>query len=139
MTAYFDELDARFPTGFDPGDTLVADAHTMRPPVGAFVLAVDPADGSTAACGGLLTIGEGIGEIKRMWVAPTARGQGLGRLVLTDLEVRSRNMGHHTVRLDTNGVLSEAIALYERAGYHPIEPYNDNPFAERWFEKHHPH
>jgi GNAT superfamily N-acetyltransferase len=71
-----------------------------------------------------------------MWVAPTARGQGLGRLLLADLEARSRGLGHHIVRLDTNGVLSEAIAMYERAGYHPIERYNDNPFAEHWFEKH---
>ncbi len=139
MTAYFDELDARFPTGFDPGDTLVADADTMRPPAGVFVLAIDAplgsTGGSTGGCGAVLTIGDGIGEIKRMWVAPAARGQGLGRRLLADLEARSRALGHHTVRLDTNSVLAEAIATYESAGYRPIARYNDNPFAERWFEK----
>jgi GNAT superfamily N-acetyltransferase len=135
MTAYFDELDARFPAGFDPGDTLVTDAHTMRPPTGAFVLATDTVDGSTGACGALLTLDDGIGEIKRMWVAPGARGRGLGRRLLADLEARSRALGHHTVRLDTNSVLAEAIAMYESAGYQPVARYNDNPFAERWFEK----
>jgi len=66
MTAYFDELDTRFPTGFDPGDTLVADAGAMRPPIGAFVIAT--IDEQVVACGGLQTIGDGVGEIKRMWV-----------------------------------------------------------------------
>ena len=39
------------------------------------------------------------------------------------------------MRLDTNGTLVEAIAMYERAGYHHIERYNDNPYAQAWFEK----
>ncbi|HSM68029.1 MAG TPA: GNAT family N-acetyltransferase [Ilumatobacteraceae bacterium] len=137
MTAYFDELDDRFPSGFDPGDTLVTDAPTMRPPGGTFVIATDGADGTIAACGGVLTIGDGIGEIKRMWVAPGSRGRGLGRLLLTELEARSRALGHHMVRLDTNSVLAEAIEMYDSAGYRPIERYNDNPFAQRWFEKRH--
>jgi ribosomal protein S18 acetylase RimI-like enzyme len=137
MTAYFDELDDRFPGGFDPGDTLVGDAHTMRPPGGEFVLAIDPTDGTTAACGAVLTIGDGLGEIKRMWVSPAFRGRGLGRLLLAELEARSRAIGHHTLRLDTNSVLAEAIAMYESAGYGSIERYNDNPFAQRWFEKRH--
>ena len=64
MTQYFNELDERFPDGFDPGDTLVADAHTMRTPTGAFLIAYD--DGEIAACGGLLTIGDYTGEIKRI-------------------------------------------------------------------------
>lgn len=135
MTAYFDELDARFTTGFDPGDTLVADAPALRSPTGEFVIAT--IDGATVACGGLQTIGEGIGEIKRMWVAADRRGIGLGRRLLADLEARSRVMGHHTIRLDTNSVLAEAIAMYESAGYSEIERYNDNPFAQHWFEKRH--
>ena len=44
-------------------------------------------------------------------------------------------MGHGVVRLDTNGTLVEAIAMYERAGYRPIERYNDNPYAQAFFEK----
>ena len=45
------------------------------------------------------------------------------------------DLGHTTVRLDTNGTLTEAIAMYERAGYRHIERYNDNPYAQAWFEK----
>lgn len=66
----------------------------------------------------------------------TARpGPGFGTALLDDLEARSRGLGHRIVRLDTNSVLAEAIAMYERAGYRSIERYNDNPFAQRWFEK----
>ncbi len=45
------------------------------------------------------------------------------------------DLGHTTVRLDTNGTLVEAIAMYERAGYRHIGRYNDNPYAQAWFEK----
>lgn len=133
MRAYFAELDARFPGGFDPGDTLVADAHRLEPPGGSFVLA--RRGGDVVGCGGVQTIGEGIGEIKRMWVAPAARGSGLGGRLLAELEARSRALGHRTVRLDTSRTLTEAIALYRRAGYVEVERYNDNPDAELFFEK----
>jgi len=133
MSAYFAELDSRFPAGFDPGDTLVADAHQLAPPGGAFVLA--RVGDEVVGCGGVQTIGDGIGEIKRMWVAPGARGSGLGRRLLAELEARSRALGHRTVRLDTNATLTEAIAMYERAGYAGVDRYNDNPYADRFFEK----
>jgi hypothetical protein len=55
--------------------------------------------------------------------------------LLRHLEELSAGMGHAVVRLDTNGTLGEAIAMYERAGYRSIERYNDNPYAEAFFEK----
>ncbi len=70
-----------------------------------------------------------------MWVHGDWRGAGLGARLLRHLEDLSRERGHALVRLDTNDVLHEAIAMYGRAGYHPIEPYNDNPWARCWFEK----
>ncbi len=133
MRRYFDELDDRFPGGFDPGDTLVADAPDLDAPTGVFVVA--RRDGQVVGCGGVQTIGDGIGEIKRMWVSATARGQGLGRRLLSELEHRSRRLGHHTVRLDTNSHLPEAVALYRRSGYVEIDRYNDNPYPDHWFEK----
>ena len=133
MTQYFDELDARFPSGFDPGDTLMADAAGLRPPVGVFVVAVS--EGRSVACGGVQALGDGIGEIKRMWVDTTFRGLGVGRRMLSHLEGQARGLGHRLVRLDTNSELVEAIAMYESAGYRPIERYNDNPYALRFFEK----
>ena len=134
MAAYFAELDLLFPTGFDPGDALTADVDAYDPPGGAFVLARSTT-GEVAGCGGLWTARPGIGEIKRMWVHADWRGVGLAGRLLRDLETRSRAMGHRSTILDTNEVLHDAIAMYRRAGYRPIDRYNDNPYAHHWFEK----
>lgn len=131
MGSYFAELDARFPGGFDPGDDDGADA--LAPPSGAF-LVVRSGD-RVVGCGGVQAIGDGVGEIKRMWVDSALRGRGLGRRLLAELEARAASLGHGLVRLDTNGELVEAVALYRRAGYGEIQRYNDNPYAERFFEK----
>lgn len=133
MAAYFAELDARFPAGFDPGDALGEGAEALAPPTGSFL--VGRLGDRVVACGGVQTIDDGIGEIKRMWVHGDARRHGLGRRLLAALEARCSSLGHRVVRLDTNGELVEAVALYERAGYAEIERYNDNPYAERFFEK----
>ncbi len=131
VQSYFDELDVRFPAGFDPGDH--HDDEHMAPGAGAFVVA--SSDGEPVACGGVQELEPGVGEIKRMWVHPGWRGAGLGSRLLRHLEQVTAELGHTTVRLDTNGTLVEAIAMYERAGYRHIERYNDNPYAQAWFEK----
>lgn len=133
MEAYFAELDQRFPTGFDPGPGWLEDSATMTPPSGTFV--VVRRDDDVVACGGVQRIGDGVAEVKRMWVAPECRGTGLGGRLLADLEGRARALGHSVVRLDTHGALSEAIAMYTRAGYREIPRYNNNPYAEHFFEK----
>jgi len=134
MGEYFDELARRFPTGFDPGDALVEGARRYRAPTGAFVL-VTVGD-ETAGCGALDLLDDVTAEVKRMWISPPHRGKGLGRRVLARLEEEARRAGRTTVVLDTNGTLSEAIALYGRAGYVAVERYNDNPYAQHWFRKH---
>jgi len=131
--AYVAELDRRFPTGFDPGPLTEDDARRLAPPTGAFLLA--RLDGEVVGCGGLQSLGEGVAEVKRMWVSPSARGRGVGRRLLEVLEERARSLGHDVVRLDTNGTLDEARAMYARAGYVEIDRYNDNPYAEHFFEK----
>jgi ribosomal protein S18 acetylase RimI-like enzyme len=70
-----------------------------------------------------------------MWVAPSARGLGLGRRLLGELEARAAGAGARVVQLETNGSLSEAIALYRAAGYREVPPFNDEPYAHHWFEK----
>jgi GNAT superfamily N-acetyltransferase len=70
-----------------------------------------------------------------MWIHPDWRGLGLGGRMLTRLEAVARTLGRTRVVLDTNETLTEAIAMYERAGYHPIERYSDNPYAHHWFAK----
>jgi ribosomal protein S18 acetylase RimI-like enzyme len=78
---------------------------------------------------------DGAAEIKRMWVDRGWRGAGLGSRLLRHLESMARERGYAVVRLDTHSSLAEAIAMYERAGYRPVERYNDNPWAKHWFEK----
>jgi ribosomal protein S18 acetylase RimI-like enzyme len=70
-----------------------------------------------------------------MWVAESARGLGVGRRLLADLERRAAAEGARTLRLETNESLTEAIGLYRAAGYVEVEPFNDEPYAHHWFEK----
>lgn len=127
---YFAELSQRFPSGFDPVAYGMSSAADERQ---RFVLVTR--DGATVGCGALRPLGDGIAEIKRMWVDPAARGLGLGRRLLAHLESLAAQDGCRAVRMDTNASLTEAISVYERAGYLRIERYNDNPYAEVWFEK----
>lgn len=133
MNAYFEELAVRFSDGFDPGDTLTADAPAMRAPTGSFVVA--RSDDAVAACGGVHRCDDTTAEIKRMWVHPDWRGEGVGRRMLERLEEQIVALGYTDVVLDTNDTLTEAIAMYERAGYRSIARYNDNPYAKCWFAK----
>jgi DNA-binding MarR family transcriptional regulator len=128
---YFAEIGRRF--GFDSSEEPDKDARLLIPPAGTFIVAVS--DGDPVACGGLHTLAPGVGELKRMWVRDDWRGAGLGSRLLRHLEQVSRDFGHQTLRLDTNAALAEAIAMYQRAGYHPIARYNDNPWATHFFEK----
>ena len=127
---YFAELDARFPGGFDPGTD---DVSPLTAPRGAFLVA--RSDGHPVGCGGVQRLPDGPAEIKRMWVADTMRGTGLGRRLLAALEDLAAGLGDGRVRLDSNTALTQAIAMYEATGYRSIARYNDNPHAERWFEK----
>jgi DNA-binding MarR family transcriptional regulator/predicted GNAT family N-acyltransferase len=128
---YFAEIGRRF--GFDAAGETEKDTRLLVPPSGVFVIAAS--DGEPVACGGLQAIGPDVGELKRMWVHDGWRGAGLGSRLLRHLEDHARAGGHDTVRLDTNAALTEAISMYQRAGYRAIERYNDNPWATHFFEK----
>lgn len=133
IAAYLRELDVRFETGFDASLGPSADPGELVPPSGLLLLA--RLDGSAVGCGALKVAGRGVGEIKRMWVAPSARGLGIAQRLLDALEGHAAAMGLRTLRLDTNRALTEARALYARNGYREIPRYNDNPYAHHWFEK----
>ena len=131
---YFAELNRRFPNGFDAAAAArAADATAVGD--GAAVFVVASSDGLPVSCGGVHPLSATTGEIKRMWVHPEWRGAGLGSRLLRHLESVAVELGYQTVRLDTNGTLTDAIALYERAGYRRIARYNDNPYAQVWLEK----
>ena len=133
LNAYFSELDRRFDTGFDPALTSSPDLDAMRPPAGLFLVAM--LRGEPIGCGGIDLQGAAAPYIKRMWVAESARGLGIGRRLLGELEARARADGHRVVRLDTNRNLGEAIKLYRSSGYREVEAFSDEPYAHHWFEK----
>jgi DNA-binding MarR family transcriptional regulator/GNAT superfamily N-acetyltransferase len=130
LRAYVAELDERFPGGFDPARSISADAPELRPPAGLLLVAT--LHGEPVGCGAVKLHPGAPTELKRMWVSPSARGLGVGRRLLAELEARA---DADVVRLETNGTLEEAIALYRSAGYAEVAPFNDEPYAHHWFEK----
>jgi ribosomal protein S18 acetylase RimI-like enzyme len=122
----------RLEGGFDPTRTRQVDAADMTAPRGLLLIAW--LRGEPVGCGAL-RLHDGAAEIKRMWVAPNARGLGLGRRLITELEARAREHGVRLLRLDTNHSLTEAIALYHSAGYTEVSRFNDESYADHWFEK----
>jgi len=133
LQKYYDELGRRFETGFDPALSVSAELDNFRPPAGAFLVATLRAE--PIACGGLKLQPDGSAYLKRMWVDESARGLGIGRRLLSELERHAASLGAGVVTLETNGALTEAIALYRSAGYYEVEPFNDEPYAHHWFEK----
>jgi GNAT superfamily N-acetyltransferase len=134
LRSYFDELDSRFDSGFDPDATIPAMADELTEPAGLFLLA--QIRGEPVGCGALKLHGAGPADLKRMWVAASARGLGVGRRILAELEHHARQRGATVVRLETNRRLTEAIGLYRSAGYTEVPAFNDEPYAHHWFEKH---
>ena len=131
--AYYDELDRRFPLGFDAAQSRTFEPGEVRPPNG--VVLVARLDDRPVGCGALKAGPTRPPEIKRLWVDPDARGLGVGRRLLGALEERARLSGSRTVRLDTNGALVEAIALYRSTGYVEVSPFNNETYADFWFSK----
>ncbi|GAA4828787.1 GNAT family N-acetyltransferase [Saccharopolyspora rosea] len=133
LDSYVAELDRRFPSGFDAARAAPPAKADFTPPAGIFL--VVRMHERVLGCGALRTESGGIGEIRRMWIAPELRGRGAGRALLAELEERARQLGCRRVRLDTAAELHEARSLYESSGYVEIPAYNDNQYARHWFEK----
>lgn len=133
IQSYFDELQRRLDEGFDPVLSVSADPEELVPPRGWFLIA--RLDGAPVGCGAIKIKDDGHGEIKRMWVAPAARGLGVAQRLLASLEARAVAAGVDVLQLDTHRHLTEARQLYLRNGYVKTAPYNTNPYAHHWFEK----
>jgi DNA-binding MarR family transcriptional regulator/GNAT superfamily N-acetyltransferase len=132
LQTYYDELAVRFLDGYDPAVSPVADAEMTSP---AGLLLVASLHGEPVGCGALIFYPDAVGLVKRMWVAPLVRGLGLGRRLLHELEDRARAHGVRLMRLETKDVLTEAIGMYRTSGYREVDPFNDEPYADHWFEK----
>jgi len=133
VESYFAELDQRMDGGFDAARSRYADIAAFVEPAGMVLLAT--LRGEPVGCGALRFGDDGVAEIKRMWLAPSVRGLGLGRRLLGELERHAGEHGARVARLDTNHVLTEAIAMYRRAGYVEVPAFNDEHHADHWFEK----
>lgn len=130
---YYAELGRRFEQGFDVSLSRDPDAKDMRRPRGTFIVAMS--DTLPIGCVGLKGTDHGYAEVKRLWVAPAARGLRLGRRLMDTVESAARELGIALLRLDTNSALPEAGQLYRTTGWREISRYNDDPYPDLFFEK----
>ena len=133
LAAYAAYLTATIPDeGPNPIPLPLPDADSYRPPQGAILLALS--DGLTLGTVSLRPLAPGLGEVKRLYIAPSARGLGLARRLMRAIEGKARALGYRRLNLDTNGTLAAAVALYRSEGWQEIPPYSDFP-ATLWFSK----
>ena len=133
LVEYVAELNRRSGRGFDPSVGATALPHEVRPPAGQFFVAY--LHGEPIGCGAVKHHRDAPAEIKRMWIAPGARGLGLGRRLLEQLERCAFAGGSRVAHIETSAVLTEAMSLYRSAGWFEVPRFNDEPFADHWFEK----
>jgi GNAT superfamily N-acetyltransferase len=130
--AYFRDIASRYP-GWSPDLIPSADPAEVAPPLGAWVVAY--LDERAVGCGGVKRLDDTAAELKRIYLAPAARGRGLGRLLLQRLERHARELGYECLRLDTGDLQPEALGLFRSAGYEHVADYNGNTWATYWMEK----
>ncbi len=130
--AYFADIAGRYP-GWSPDLIPSADPAEVAPPVGAWVVAY--LGGRPVGCGGIKRLDDEAAELKRIYLGPAARGRGVGRRLLEELERHARVLGYAYLRLDTGDRQPEALALFRSAGYVEIPDYNGNTWATYWMEK----
>jgi DNA-binding MarR family transcriptional regulator/GNAT superfamily N-acetyltransferase len=133
INAYVAELNRRSKVAYDPAAGVSAEPHEMTPPAGLFLVAY--LHDEPVGCGGVKHRPDGPSDIKRMWVAEPARGLGIARRLLAELEAEAIRSGAEKTRLETNETLLEAISMYRSVGYQEVPAFNDEPFAHHWFEK----
>ncbi len=133
LAEYVAELNRRSQRGFNPQVGATALPHEVRPPAGGFFVAY--LHGEAVGCGAVKHHADQPAEIKRMWIAPDARGIGLGRRLLEQLEACALAGGAQQARIETSAVLFEALSLYQSAGWVEVPAFNDEPFADHWFQK----
>jgi DNA-binding MarR family transcriptional regulator/GNAT superfamily N-acetyltransferase len=133
LAAYYQILLDKIPGVTPQMVTLpLADPEKYRPPHGAFLIAWS--DDLPIGCVSVRPLAPTVGEVKRLWVDPAARGQGLARRLMTAIEDKARALGMTRLQLDTNSALHEAVKLYRATGWADITPYTTFP-GDCWFGK----
>ncbi|MHA7986993.1 GNAT family N-acetyltransferase [Rathayibacter sp. CAU 1779] len=142
LNRYFSEREETFPSAQGTYSISTPDPDRFLPPLGTFLVA--ELDGEDVGCGGVRRIDDLVNsdgsttvqfEVKHLFLSPAARGRGVGRALLNELEHRARHLGASRLVLDTNESLAAAGNLYRTSGYVTVEPYNDNPNATHWYAK----
>ncbi|MCU1585164.1 MAG: acetyltransferase, N-acetylglutamate synthase [Microbacteriaceae bacterium] len=135
LTEYFDSRVAGVPDG--QYRKRLSPAADFVPPNGSFLIL--ERGGVDAGCGGIRKLDANdpvvMFEVKHLFVRPSARGLGLGRLLLEELEERAVRLGATELVLDTNASLEAAAGLYRSSGFFDVPAYNDNPNATNWYRK----
>ncbi|MEP6696135.1 MAG: GNAT family N-acetyltransferase [Pseudonocardiales bacterium] len=124
------ELQQEYLIRYGGPDTTPVAPQEFTSPGGVFLVAW--LDGEAVGCGGFRTVGDGVAEVKKMYVSPAARGRGVAKGLLAALEERAAASGCGQVVLETGSVQPEAFALYTSHGYRATPPfgiYRDSPAA----------
>ena len=133
LAAYYKLLLDTFPlVTADMLPLPLTDPEKYCPPHGAFFIAWS--DDLPIGCVSLRPLEPGVAEVKRLWVDPIARGQGLATRLMRTLESRARDMGFTSLKLDSHTDLAPAIALYRADGWVETTPYTSFP-ANIWMTK----
>ena len=132
LRSYFREIAPAFGPTFDPDKPRPVDGY--RAPHGVFLLVSDD-DGTTRGCGAVTWIDDATAELKRVWVDPAVRGQGVARTLVGALEQHAREHGSTVIRLSTHRELAGARAMYPSLGYAEVDRFTQEQFAHHWFAK----
>ncbi|MCL4765230.1 MAG: GNAT family N-acetyltransferase [Hyphomicrobiaceae bacterium] len=135
IAAFLAASDAYAHSLYPPKSNHLVDLATLMAPNAHFVVA--RREGKALGCGALILAEDGSGEVKRMWVQPEARKQGVGQRLLEVIEIAARERGVRVLRLETGIRQPEAIGLYSRCGFIECEPfgsYQPDPLS-RFMEK----
>jgi GNAT superfamily N-acetyltransferase len=130
--AFFADIAARYP-GWNPGSSQAVEPAELAPPTGVWLVAY--VDDCPVGCGGLQALDADTAEVRRIYLAEQARGRGIGRALLSELERYARDLRYRSVRLTTGDGQPEALGLFESAGYEEIPPFTDGAFTSHWMEK----
>lgn len=123
VIALIADLDAYQDTLYPPESRHALDITSLKQSNVLFAVARD-SEGNAIGCGAIVLNPE-FGELKRMYVSPRGRGQGVARKLMTTLELRAVDSGCKVIRLETGPYQPEALALYASAGYQRREPFGD--------------
>jgi GNAT superfamily N-acetyltransferase len=130
--AFFAEIATRYP-GWEPSASQGVEPSELAPPGGTWLVAYRA--GQPVGCGGLQRLDAETAEVRRIFLDEAARGRGIGRALLAELEAHAQRLGYQRVRLTTGDQQPEALALFETAGYAEIPPFTTGVFTRHWMEK----